>query len=91
MSEKPVIVYGASGYTERLICEYLREYGIPFVAAGRSEERLAESLDKNVAGVETAESGARPNLPLHTGQGPWVGTVRHHGASDALSARCRDP
>ncbi len=32
---KPVIVYGASGYTGRLVCEYLREYNVPFVAAGR--------------------------------------------------------
>jgi short subunit dehydrogenase-like uncharacterized protein len=28
---KPVVVYGASGYTGRLICEYLREYNVPFV------------------------------------------------------------
>ena len=32
MSKKPVIVYGASGYTGRLVCEYLRELGIPFIA-----------------------------------------------------------
>ena len=39
MSEKkPVIVYGASGYTGRLVCEYLREYNIPFIAAGRSSQ-----------------------------------------------------
>ncbi len=36
MSTKPVIVYGASGYTGRLVCEYLREYNIPFIAAGRT-------------------------------------------------------
>ena len=29
MSKKPVVVYGASGYTGRLVCEYLREYNIP--------------------------------------------------------------
>ena len=29
MSSKPVVVYGASGYTGRLICEYLREYNVP--------------------------------------------------------------
>ena len=34
---KPVVVYGASGYTGRLICEYLREYNVPFVAAGRDK------------------------------------------------------
>ncbi|WP_139057835.1 DUF5938 domain-containing protein [Tsukamurella pseudospumae] len=55
MSNKPVVVYGASGYTGRLICEYLREYNVPFTAAGRDEGRLAESMDKNVAGIETAD------------------------------------
>ena len=49
-----VLVYGASGYTGRLVCEYLREHTIPFVAAGRSKERLQSSMDRNVAGIETA-------------------------------------
>jgi short subunit dehydrogenase-like uncharacterized protein len=35
VADKPVVVYGASGYTGRLICEYLREYHVPFIAAGR--------------------------------------------------------
>jgi len=34
-TDKPVVVYGASGYTGQLICEYLREFNVPFVAAGR--------------------------------------------------------
>ena len=51
---KPVIVYGASGYTGRLICEYLREYNVPFVAAGRDKARIAEGLDK-VPGIDTIE------------------------------------
>lgn len=55
MSDKPVIVYGASGYTGRLICEYLREYGVPFVAAGRSEEKLTSSMESHVPGIETAD------------------------------------
>ncbi|XVX20427.1 DUF5938 domain-containing protein [Actinomycetota bacterium] len=55
MSDKQVIVYGASGYTGRLVCEYLREYNIPFVAAGRSEEKLTDSMNSNVAGIETAD------------------------------------
>ena len=50
---KPVVVYGASGYTGRLICEYLREYNLPFVAAGRSAARVQEAMDK-LPGVETA-------------------------------------
>jgi Family of unknown function (DUF5938)/Saccharopine dehydrogenase NADP binding domain len=54
-AKKPVIVYGASGYTGRLVCEYLREYNIPFVAAGRSAEKLNAAMKANVAGIETAD------------------------------------
>jgi short subunit dehydrogenase-like uncharacterized protein len=55
MTTKPVVVYGASGYTGRLVCEYLRQYHIPFVAAGRSEEKLKESMGAHVPGIETAD------------------------------------
>lgn len=51
-TDKPVVVYGASGYTGRLICEYLREYNIPFLAAGRDHQRVKETVDA-VPGVET--------------------------------------
>src|SRR5438874_7796858 len=44
-STKPVVVYGASGYTGRLVCEYLRELCIPFIAAGRDKARIQEALD----------------------------------------------
>ena len=54
MSNKPVIVYGASGYTGRLVCEYLREYNVPFVAAGRDKARIQEAMDK-VPGIDTIE------------------------------------
>jgi short subunit dehydrogenase-like uncharacterized protein len=54
MTDKPVIVYGASGYTGRLICEYLREFNVPFVAAGRDKDKLNEAMAQNVAGIETA-------------------------------------
>ncbi len=53
--KKPVIVYGASGYTGRLVCEYLREYGIPFIAAGRSQAKLEEAMKSHVPGIETAD------------------------------------
>ncbi|CAN7742284.1 DUF5938 domain-containing protein [Variovorax sp. LjRoot84] len=52
--KKPVVVYGASGYTGRLVCEYLREYGIPFIAAGRSADKIQAAMKSNVAGIETA-------------------------------------
>ena len=55
MSTKPVVVYGASGYTGRLVCEYLREHNVPFVAAGRNKDRLASSMERNVPGIETAD------------------------------------
>ena len=51
---KPVIVYGASGYTGRLVCEYLREYNVPFVAAGRDKARIQEAMDK-VPGIDAIE------------------------------------
>jgi acyl-CoA synthetase (AMP-forming)/AMP-acid ligase II len=44
-ASKPVVVYGASGYTGRLVCEYLREYRVPFIAAGRDKARIAEALE----------------------------------------------
>jgi hypothetical protein len=54
-STKPVVVYGASGYTGRLICEYLREYNVPFIAAGRDEGKLKASMTASVPGIETAD------------------------------------
>ncbi len=51
-SSKPVVVYGASGYTGRLICEYLREFHVPFIAAGRDKARVQEALAL-VPGINT--------------------------------------
>jgi short subunit dehydrogenase-like uncharacterized protein len=53
-TDKPVVVYGASGYTGRLICEYLREFHVPFVAAGRDKARIASALER-VPGIDTVE------------------------------------
>jgi uncharacterized protein DUF5938/saccharopine dehydrogenase-like protein len=55
MTDKPVVVYGASGYTGRLICEYLREYNVPFIAAGRDAGKLKAAMETHVAGIETAD------------------------------------
>jgi short subunit dehydrogenase-like uncharacterized protein len=51
---RPVVVYGASGSTGRLIAEYLRELNVPFVAAGRNADRLT-SVMAQVPGIETAD------------------------------------
>ena len=54
LSEKPVVVYGASGYTGRLVCEYLREHNVPFTAAGRDKDKVQAGL-ATVPGLETVE------------------------------------
>ena len=53
-SKRPVVVYGANGFSGRLIVEYLREFNVPFIAAGRSRERL-ENVIHHVPGIETAD------------------------------------
>jgi short subunit dehydrogenase-like uncharacterized protein len=52
--KRPVLVYGVSGYTGRLVCEYLREYNIPFIAAGRDKKKVQDVVDK-IPGIETAD------------------------------------
>jgi Family of unknown function (DUF5938)/Saccharopine dehydrogenase NADP binding domain len=52
--KKPVVVYGASGYTGRLVCEYLRELHLPFIAAGRDAKRTQAVMDK-IPGIENAD------------------------------------
>jgi short subunit dehydrogenase-like uncharacterized protein len=54
MSKKPVVVYGVNGYTGRLVAEYLREYRVPFIAAGRDAKKVQGVLDK-IPGIENAE------------------------------------
>ncbi|HTR05156.1 MAG TPA: saccharopine dehydrogenase NADP-binding domain-containing protein, partial [Paraburkholderia sp.] len=41
-----VVLYGASGYTGKLTAWKLAERGIPFIAAGRSKERLEAEMAK---------------------------------------------
>ena len=53
-TKRPVIVYGASGYTGRLVCEYLRELHIPFIAAGRDGARVKAVIER-IPGIETAD------------------------------------
>jgi Family of unknown function (DUF5938)/Saccharopine dehydrogenase NADP binding domain len=51
---RPVVVYGASGFSARLIIEFLREYNVSFIAAGRNRERIEEVLS-HVPGIGTAD------------------------------------
>ena len=52
--QRPVVIYGANGFSGRLIAEYLREFNVPFIAAGRSLTRLRDVM-QHVPGIETAD------------------------------------
>ena len=52
-SDYPVVVYGASGYTGRLVMEHLRDLSVPFIAAGRNREKI-EKACSIVPGIEDA-------------------------------------
>jgi len=53
-SQRPVVVYGASGFSGRLVAEFLREYNVPFVAAGRNRAKIQDVMNR-VPGIETAD------------------------------------
>ncbi|MGH2969070.1 MAG: saccharopine dehydrogenase NADP-binding domain-containing protein, partial [Solirubrobacteraceae bacterium] len=52
-----IVVFGATGYTGRLVAERLVAQGARPVLAGRSESRLAE-LAERLGGLETARADA---------------------------------
>lgn len=52
-ADHPVVVYGASGFTARMIMEHLRDLGVPFIAAGRNAKRIEEAI-RLVPGIENA-------------------------------------
>jgi len=54
MSKRPVVLYGASGFSGRLVAEFLREYHVPFIAAGRNRTKIHEVMN-HVPGIETAD------------------------------------
>ena len=53
-SKKPAVLYGASGFSGRLTAEYLREYNVPFIAAGRNKTKIQDVMNR-VPGIETAD------------------------------------
>lgn len=59
----PIVVYGASGYTGKLICAELAQRGADFVLAGRSRERLEAAAAE--IGVERPIAA----VPLDDGPG----------------------
>jgi hypothetical protein len=71
-SNRKVLIYGASGYTGKLVAESLANRGIPFVFAGRTRERLESALkivEERFGGPVDGEIGVAGNtveelLPL---------------------------
>jgi len=53
-TKRPVVLYGASGFSGRLVAEFLREYNVPFVAAGRDAAKIKDVLAR-VPGIDTAD------------------------------------
>jgi short subunit dehydrogenase-like uncharacterized protein len=53
MSKKPAVIYGANGFSGRLVAEFLREYNVPFMAAGRNASRIQDVMN-HLPGIETA-------------------------------------
>ncbi len=55
MAERhPIVVYGISGYTGKLVAEYLTKRRLPFVAAGRDRARIEAAL-KQAPGEHQAQ------------------------------------
>ncbi len=54
MGKRPVVIYGASGFSGRLVAEFLREFNVPFIAAGRNRGKIQEVLNR-VPGIEMAD------------------------------------
>lgn len=71
-SERKVLIYGASGYTGKLIAESLAQRNIPFYMAGRTRSRLEQALEiveqrfgaKVDAEIVTANNTVEELLPL---------------------------
>jgi hypothetical protein len=61
-----IIIYGASGYTGKLIAESLHNRGIAFTAAGRTEEKLHKALDVVAGRADVENISAKVATAQHT-------------------------
>ncbi len=59
-NERKILIYGASGYTGKLIAECLAERGLPFVMAGRNLSRLEQALE-----IVEQRFGGKFDVELH--------------------------
>src|SRR5947207_1495644 len=70
-SDAAVVVYGATGYTGRLICAALARRGVPFIAAGRDADTLAALRIAFSMGGRPTRGTTRSAL-LHAHQGGFA-------------------
>ena len=82
-AKHPIVVYGASGYTGKLIAEYLTKRRLPFVAAGRDrgriESALKEAPGEYVADVQAVEHDEAALTKLFTGAKVVIAVVGPFG------------
>ena len=81
MSDFDIIVYGATGYTGRLVCEYLPELHLPFIAAGRDRARTQAVLDK-IPGIETEPQRMPPSIHYAMMDGLFQQSLLKHLSGD---------
>ena len=55
MSNYPVVIYGASGYTGMLAMDWLIDQNIPFKAVGRDAARIKQMMEERVVRLESAK------------------------------------
>ena len=84
MSAKyPIVVYGISGYTGKLIAEYLTRRHLPFVAAGRDRGRIESALEEapgaHVADVQAVAHDEQALTRLFTGAKVVIAVVGPFG------------
>lgn len=99
MSTKPVVVYGVSGYTGRLVCEYLREYNIPSSPPAATRPRCRRWWTRSPASrrpttrwsASTSSKGADQAVQRRRSVSNMVGPFIKYGSEvveAALAAGC---
>jgi short subunit dehydrogenase-like uncharacterized protein len=80
LSQKgPVAVYGATGYTGRLVAAELKRRGADFVIAGRSAAKL-DALSQALGGARTAHAPLTDTAALHAALEPCAAVISCAGS-----------
>lgn len=86
--DAPIVVYGATGYTGRLVAEELTRREVPFLLAGRNQSKLEALADQfgtgedrpEIAAIQTSDSqGLRELFARSSAVIACAGPFIHHG------------